>query len=231
MPEFREAFHCKPTRRWCGRMRAGCGRDVGPLRRVSECNRMVSTVTIPRMTDEQRQEVLSRLNGRNRVDAFEAAKAVWEDSDKRLERPLILTLKNGRRPFNRAAAAFAMQMVTTPRTIRALESAIENKSEHPRVRGEAAEALAHCHRRNSHDVLLRGLSDSSKDVRFWCAFALGEMAEERAIPSLKRLVASDRRIVKGFHSVAKEAGDALENIQTDKVAHRRRNGCVFCGRA
>jgi len=200
------------------------------MNRGFECNRLISPVTIPRMTDEQRQQILSRLNGRNQVRAFEAAKAVWEDSDKRLELPLILTLKNGRRPFNRAAAAFAMQMVTTPRTIRVLESAVKNKSEHPRVRGEAAEALAHCHRRKSHDVLLRGLGDSSKDVRFWCAFALGEMAEKRAIPSLKRL-ASDRRILKGFHSVAKEAGDAIENIQTEKVAHRRRNGCVFCVRA
>ena len=182
------------------------------------------------MTDEQRKQILSRLNRRNRVDAFEAAKPVWEDSDKRLERPLILTLKNGRRPFNRAAAAFAMQMVTTPRTIRALETSVKNKSEHPRVRGEAAEALSHYHRRKSHDVLLTGLRDSSKDVRFWCAFALGEMAEKRAIPSLKHLVASDRRIVKGFYSVAREAGDAIENIQTENVAHRRRNGCVFCVR-
>jgi hypothetical protein len=112
------------------------------------------------MTDEQRQAIISRLNGRNQVGAFEAAKAVWEDSDRRLERHLILTLKNGRRPFNRAAAAYAMQMVTTPRTIRALESVVKNKSERPRVRGEAAEALAHCHRRKSHDVLLRGLSET-----------------------------------------------------------------------
>jgi HEAT repeat protein len=165
------------------------------------------------------------------VDAFEAAKAVWEDSDERFERPLILALKNGRRPFNRAAAALAMQMVTTPKTIRALEGAVKNKSEHPRVRGEAAEALAHYHRRKSHDVLLRELRDPSKDVRFWCAFALGEIVEKRAIPFLRRLVARDRRIVKGFYSVAKEAGDAIENIQTEKVAHRRRNGCVFCVRA
>jgi HEAT repeat protein len=164
------------------------------------------------------------------MDAFEAAKAVWEDSDERLERPLILTLKNGRRPFNRAAAAFAMQMVTTPKTMRALESVVKNKSERPRVRGEAAEALAHRHRKKSHDVLLAELGDSSKDVRFWCAFALGEMAEKRAIPSLKRLAATDKRIVKGFHSVAKEAADAIENIQTKKVAHRRMIGCVFCVR-
>jgi HEAT repeat protein len=183
------------------------------------------------MTDEQRRKIASRLNGRSQQDAFEAAKAVWEDSDKSLERSLIATLKNGRRPFNRAAAAFAMQMVTTPKTIRALESAVKNKSERPRVRGESAEALAHCHRRKSHDVLIAGLSDPSKDVRFWCAFALGEMAERKAIPALKGLAASDKRIVRGFHSVAREAADALENIQTEKVDHRRNNGCVFCVRA
>jgi HEAT repeat protein len=142
-----------------------------------------------------------------------------------------MTLKKGLKPFNRAAAAYAMQIVTTPRTIRALESTVKNKAERPRVRGEAAEALAHCHRRQSHDVLLTGLDDSSKDVRFWCVFALGEMAEKRALPSLKRLVATDGRVLKGFHSVAKEAADAIENIQTEKVAHRRKNGCVFCVRA
>jgi hypothetical protein len=37
--------------------------------------------------------------------------------------------------------------------------------------------------------------------------------------------------VKGFYSVAKEAADAIENIQTEKVAHRRKSGCVFCVRA
>jgi HEAT repeat protein len=175
-----------------------------------------------------RKQIVSRLNRRSQVDASEAAKAVWDDSDKRLERPLISTLARGRRPFNRAAAAHAMQMVTTPRTIIALEGAVRNKSERPRVRGEAAGALAHSHRRKSHDVLLAGLADSSRELRFWCAFALGEMAEKRAIPYLKRLVASDRRIVKGFHSVAKEAADAIENIEKEKVAHRRKDGCVFC---
>ena len=77
-------------------------------------------------------------------------------------------------------------------------------------------------------MLLTDLGDSSEDVPFWCAFALGEMAEKRAIPSLKRLVVSDRRIVKGFHSVAKEAVTRLKTIQTEKVAHRRKNTYVFC---
>ena len=180
------------------------------------------------MTDGERRRFIARLNGRTQEDAFEAAKAVWDDSDERLERPLILTLRNGRRPFNRAAAAFAMQMVTTPKTIKALESAVNNKSERPRVRGQAAEALAHRHRKKSHAVLLDGLSDSGKEVRFWCAFALGEMGEERAIPLLQRLVDTDRRIVKGFHSVAKEAADAIENIRTKKMRFGGRNSCIFC---
>jgi HEAT repeat protein len=144
---------------------------------------------------------------------------------------LIQTLKKGRKPFNRAAAAFAMQMVTTPKTIRALEGVVRNREERPRVRGEAAEALAHSHRRESHDVLIAGLRDSSKDVRFWCAFALGEMAEQRALPHLECLVSTDKRTVKGFHSVAKEAADAIENIRTGNVPHRRKNGCIFCIKA
>ena len=107
-----------------------------------------------------------------------------------------------------------------------------SRGENARVRGEAAEALAHHHRRRSHDVLLRGLADSSKEVRFWCAFALGEMAEKRAVPRLRRLVDGDKRTVKGFHSVAKEAADAIANIETEKIEHRRKHGgCVFCVRA
>jgi hypothetical protein len=94
------------------------------------------------LTTEERKRVLARLNGRKQVDAFEAAKAIWNDSDKRLERGLLLTLSNGQRPLNRAAAAYAMQLIMTPSTIRALERSVSDQSEHPKVRGYAAEALA-----------------------------------------------------------------------------------------
>ena len=184
------------------------------------------------MTDEQKRRIISRLNGRNQVDAFEAAKAVWKDpanvvtvrdaADKQLERSLILTLKHGHRPFNRAAAAYAMQLLlSSPRAIRALEGVVKNKSENPRVRGDAAEALAHRHRRKSHDVLLTALGDSSKEVRFWCAFALGEMAEKRAVAALEGLAATDNRVVRGWHPVAKEAADALKNIKAARRDWRK----------
>lgn len=169
--------------------------------------------------------MLARLNGRKQVEAFEAAKAVWNDSDKRLERGLLLTLGKGQRPFNLAAAVYAMQMITTSRTICALERAVNDKSEHPKVRGYAAEALAHAHRKQSHNVLLKNVNDRSKIVRFWCMFALGQMAEDRAITVLEQLAVTDQRIIRGFHSVAQEALDALGNIQ---AAHRTKQGCLFC---
>ncbi len=203
---------------------AGTGRRTGGVTTDSRKRRFPSDASI---TDHQRR-VIAQLNGRSQVDAFEAAKAIWQDHDASLERPLLQTLGNGRSPFNRAAAAYAMQMITTPKTIRALERTVENKSETPRVRGEAAEALTHAHRKKTHNVLLRGLGDRSKDVRYWSAFALGEMAERRALIALRRLVVTDKRIIKGFWSVAKEASDAIEKIETENIAHRRKNGCVFC---
>ena len=180
------------------------------------------------MTDEERNRIVSGLNGRTRAEAIEAAKAIWEDSDPALERPLIRTLKDGRRPFNRAAAAYAMQMVTTPKTIVARERAVSNKLENADVRGHAAEALAHRHRAKSHDVLLAALEDHREDVRFWCAFTLGQMAEKRALPSLKRIVATDKRIVKGWYAVAKEAADAIATIEKGSKKRRRKGRCGFC---
>ena len=180
------------------------------------------------MTRKERLRIVAQLNGRTQLVAFEAAKTVLRDSDLTLQRPLIATLRSGRRSLNRTAAAYAMQWIGTTKAIEALERSVGNTSEHPRVRGQAAEALAHNHRRRSHNVLLRAIGDSSREVRFWCAFALGQMAEQKAIPALKRLASTDTRIVKGFWSVAKEAADALKNIQREKRSFRRKGVCAFC---
>ena len=179
-------------------------------------------------TNDELLRAVSKLNASTQVEAFEAAKFLYQNAESGLERPLIQILQRGRRPFNRAAAAFVMQVIRTSRTISALERKVCDVEENARVRGEAAEALAHAHRRKSHGVLLRNLGDRSKDVRFWCAFALGEMVERRAIPALTRLANSDRRVVRGFHSVSQEAADALRNIETNNKARRKKKGCMFC---
>ena len=116
------------------------------------------------MKGDELLRVLAGLNARSQVEAFEAAKAVWNDTDVRLERASIKTLKRGLRPFNRAAAAYAMgAMLHRPQVIAALEHAVDNNSETPRVRGESAETLHLNHRKKSHDLLLRNLTDPSKE--------------------------------------------------------------------
>jgi len=170
--------------------------------------------------------VISQLNGNSRTDAYEAAKQVWNLDGKSLAKPLIKVLRSGRRPFNRAAAAYAMQAVRSFSVISALERVVGNKSENPKVRGQAAESLAHFHRKSTHRLLLEILHDPSGDVRFWCAFALGEMREKQAVPAL-RLLLSDQRQVWGFHSVAKEAADAITEIQKRGAGRR----CLYCVRS
>jgi len=175
------------------------------------------------MNSERKIKLLARLNGASKVDAFEAAKQVWLDPDPSLVGPLMATLRRGRRPFNRSAAAHGLPVLRVPKSIPALERLVSNKSENPSVRGEAAEALAHFHRKTSHRVLLNGLEDSSKEVRFWCAFALGEMGDADALPVLKELAAKDHRIVRGWWAVSKEAADTIRSIEK-----RRRRRCAYC---
>jgi HEAT repeat protein len=119
-----------------------------------------------------------------------------------------------------------MQAVSSPSVINALERTVRNKSENPDVRGHAAETLVHRHRKSTHSLLLKTLQDPSKDVRFWCAFALGQMREKRAVPIL-RLLLSDHRQVRTFHSVAKEAADAITEIEKHKSGQR----CLYCVRS
>ena len=119
----------------------------------------------------------------------------------------------------------------TPRTIREHWRVPSRTNRSVRVSEENRQRPLHSvTEKNPTVVLLAGLRHPSKDVRCWCAFALGEMAEKTAVSALKRLAASDKRIVKCLDPVARETADALENIQIEKVAHRRKNGCLFCVR-
>ena len=132
------------------------------------------------------------------------------------------------RVVNRTAAAYALYLMHGKSAIQALEKAVGDKREHPKVRGQAAESLAHNHREKSHGVLLRNLKDPSKEVRFWCAYSLAQMGDGDALIPLRTLAANDHRIVKGFWSVSREAKWALRTIQKEMSRSKR---CLFCSRA
>ena len=109
--------------------------------------------------------MLTALKGPSVLKANEAAQAIWADPDPALVPAVISVLRRGRRVYNRVEAAYALRMLKgNARTI-ALERALSDKSENPRVRAFAAEALADGHRNASYSVLLRNLKDPAKEVR------------------------------------------------------------------
>jgi HEAT repeat protein len=160
------------------------------------------------------------------LTANDASRAISQDNDAALLPGVVRTLRHGRRTQNRLEAAYALGFMTGIEGTAALESALSNKSENTKVRAFAAETLAHRHRRGSHAVLLRNLQDPSREVRFWCAFASGQMREKKALPALRRLAESDHRVVRGWWAVSKEAKDAIAEIEHGTRWGRRR--CVFC---
>jgi hypothetical protein len=174
---------------------------------------------------------LERLNGRSSIDAYEGAKEILQKDDPSVIPSVIDTLLHGHRALNRAAAAYALTLSHGKSIIRALEKAAANRREHPKVRGQAAESLAHSHRPQSHRILRENLEDASKDVRFWCAFSLAQMADEEALIRLKELVRTDHRVVRGFWSVSKEASAAIRIIRRAlRERGGRRKPCLYCSK-
>jgi HEAT repeats len=174
------------------------------------------------------RRLVERLNGRSSIDVYEAAKEIWERDDSHTLRSVIRTLRHGKRVLNRTAAAYALNLMHGRTAISALEKTVQNRQEHPRVRGQAAESLAHNHRDRSHRILLQNLHDPSKEVRFWCAFSLAEMGDPDALVGLRKLAKVDRRIVRGCWSVSREANWAIRTIRENVRTRGRRRRCLFC---
>jgi len=174
---------------------------------------------------------LERLSARSSVEAYEGAKEIWQRDDPGMLPSVINTLLHGQRVLNRTAAAYALNLVHGKAAIPALEKVVANKREHPKVRGQAAESLAHNHRPESHRILRENLNDASKEVRFWCAYSLAQMADEEALIPLRKLAGYDDRIVRGFWSVSREANAAIRTIRKEmRQRGRRRRPCLFCSK-
>jgi HEAT repeat protein len=89
---------------------------------------------------------------------------------------------------------------------------VGNPEEHPGVRGQAAESLAYSRDKRACKFLISALSDPSAEVRFWAAFALGQIRCHAALRHLRRLAHSDKRRLRGWWGVGKEAADAINEI-------------------
>jgi HEAT repeat protein len=164
----------------------------------------------------------------NEAAILDAAQALSEMPGRHVSRGLERLLVTHESPRVRAQAAWALGF--HPEGAGAAEGLIRtlaDAGEETEVRAHAAEALGHMADRlgdREADVLaalLQGLADTSAYVRFWSAFALGNLGDERAIPALERLAARDTQAVPGWWSIRKEALDSIEQI---RLQHRNRPG-------
>lgn len=154
--------------------------------------------------------------------AREAGVSLAVCSTRRTLQPLIDAMLAAEHAEARAAAAYALGCIpnTGQREVGPLLQVVQNKDEAPRVRAQAAESLQCSREPRAVGPLIEALRDSSAEVRFWAAFALGELGglgtpgASEAIPELERLVATDREVVPGWWSVSKEAADALDRLRT-----------------
>jgi len=130
--------------------------------------------------------------------------------DGRTTSRLIKILRTHPNSEDRKFAAYALGLFDSARATDALREALARKSEVAEVRAMAAEQLVY--RSAAVQDLINGLRDPNREVRFWCAYALGEGRVKRALPRLRRLTA-DRARVAGWWSVGREAKWAIATIE------------------
>ena len=143
-------------------------------------------------------------------------------------RGLERILASGRSAEARKRAAWALGFLNDDHATPALIRTLGDRHEETDVRAFAAEALGHMAPETRHDealaALLYALTDRAPEIRFWAAFALGNLGDERAIPSLQRLADSDSESVTGWWSIRKEALDSIEQIVLIKGNRREAAG-------
>jgi HEAT repeat protein len=143
----------------------------------------------------------------------EAARSLAMIRSKKALQPLIAVLQRVENPDQRGAAAYGLGLLGDKRAVVALIQTLENPKESPQVRGFCAEALASLGDPAASPRLLAALDDPEVEVRFWSAYALGELKEQRAIPRLERLAETDQAELPGWGTVNVEAAEALASIR------------------
>lgn len=154
-------------------------------------------------------QVIERSSDRTLV--WECAKSLVYCG--RYERKSLLkVLRTTPREDGRAAAAWVLGTFRDFRAVDALMKMAEDADEEPRVRGHAIEALGRIGARRMVPRLINPLRDASEHVRFWTAYALGEIGDARAIKPLRNVARRDLAEVEGWWPVGVEARAAIENI-------------------
>jgi HEAT repeat protein len=166
-----------------------------------------------------RRRLAALAQAKSEVEIAEAAQSLVDTPGRRVSKGLEELVARHPDPAVRARAAWALGFhAQGSRAVPGLVRTLADLDEDLEVRAHAAEALGHLadrlgeHERDVLAALIHGLRDSAPEVRFWSAFALGNLGDEAAIPALERLAARDEESVPGWWSIRKEANDSIKQI-------------------
>lgn len=141
-----------------------------------------------------------------------AARAIGDHGDLEAVKRLCAVLERDWSLEVVEAAAYALGQLGDERAVTPLLRILRDGTLTGDVRGMAAEQLGNLDDERSLKTLTRALADPAPKVRFWAAFALGEMRCADALPMLEQLAVMDHEVVPGWWSVGKAATDAVEKI-------------------
>lgn len=148
---------------------------------------------------EVRYQAIIELGGVKAAEAVDALLRLLDDGD----------------CSTRMVVAHALGEIGDGRAYAPLLALLIDRSHPPDLRGQAAESLASLENRtDAVPALIAALDDGEAVVRFWAAFALGAIADRRALPALDRVAANDHAPVPGFSTVSDEARASAEIIRS-----------------
>ena len=160
---------------------------------------------------ENIQNLLATAKNGSREEIWEAAKELTSIATE-IASSLLSLLQKAERFETRAAAAYVLGFGRFASARIPLEQVLDDTDEDASVRGHAAEALAYIRGRESVDVLLKHLLDKDPGIKYWCAFALGQIGDVKALPALKNLAGSVGDQFYETHSLRAEILDAIAEI-------------------
>lgn len=173
------------------------------------------------LSDRALKRALADIQKNDGVVRVEAAKRLSTDPAAFV--PLRKLLRMQTRSETRLSIVFALAWQSDMRSWAIFIKIVGDKNESPTVRAQAAEGLAYKFYRKRRGslssqsaikLLKAVLTDSSPEVRYYAAFALGASGERGVIPALRK-TAKDRTTSKNFvGTVGDEAMDAVKRIES-----------------
>ena len=174
------------------------------------------------------EELLHILAHGEEYDRCEAAKVLPDMDRPRIVPALIEIVRASPDTSARKWAAHALGYTFDIRAKPALLETVRNTAEDLDVRCHAVEALGcmlqtHRGQGDVREALRDLLQEDNAELRFWAAYALGNVGISEDLPALQVLADSDHRLVEGWWPVSREAAEGIEHIRERARRYTRRS--------